>query len=135
MTGKLSKATAKTIKKSFLLFAFVAVSTIALLYGISPSWFARTFLDLAEIPVDMAHVFRAMTGLYLALGLFWLFAAFNDQYRNAAVLTSALFAGGLLAGRLVSLLIDGRPSPILLVYVALELVLVPIAIWVFRLPR
>ena len=35
----------------------------------------------------MAHVFRAMTGLYLALGLFWLFAAFNDQYRNAAVLT------------------------------------------------
>lgn len=135
MTGTLSKKSSKTIKKGFLLFAFVAVSTIALLYGISPNWFARTFLDLAEIPVDMAHVFRAMTGLYLALGLFWLVAAFNDQYRNAAVLTSALFAGGLLAGRLVSLLIDGRPSPILLVYVALELVLVPIAIWVFRLPR
>jgi len=135
MTSKLSTATATTIKKGFLLFAFVAVSTIALLYGISPSWFARTFLDLAEIPVDMAHVFRAMTGLYLTLGLFWLFAASNDQYRNAAVLTCALFAGGLLAGRLVSLLIDGRPSPILLVYVVIELALVPVAIWIFRLPR
>jgi hypothetical protein len=135
MTSTLSKKSSKTIKKGFLLFAFVAVSTIALLYGISPNWFARTFLDLAEIPVDMAHVFRAMTGLYLALGLFWLFAAFNDQYRNAAVLTCALFAGGLLAGRLVSLLIDGRPSPILLVYVVIELALVPVAIWIFRLPR
>ena len=59
----------------------------------------------------------------------------NDQYRNAAVLTCALFAGGLLAGRLVSLLIDGRPSPILLVYVVIELALVPVAIWIFRLPH
>jgi hypothetical protein len=35
MTSKLSTATSKTIKKSFLLFAFVAVSNIALLSWIS----------------------------------------------------------------------------------------------------
>ena len=49
------------------------------------------------------------------------------------MLTTVLFAGGLVAGRLLSLLLDGRPSPILLVYVAMELVLVPVAVWVFRL--
>ena len=32
------------LKKAFLIGAFVAVSIIALLYGISPRWFAATVL-------------------------------------------------------------------------------------------
>jgi Na+-driven multidrug efflux pump len=58
------------IKKYFLIFAFVAVSIIALLYGVSPQWFARTFLDVPEIALDFAHILRAVMCLYLALGLF-----------------------------------------------------------------
>ena len=131
--GRISGKASKAVKQGFLVFAFVTVLTIAALYGISPQWFAQTFLDLPSIPLDVAHVLRAIMGLYLALGLFWLSAAFSDRYRNAAVLTTVLFAGGLVAGRLLSLLVDGRPSPILLVYVAMELVLVPVAVWVFRL--
>ena len=34
----------KNIKKNFLLFAFFAVIPIALAYGVSPDWFASTFL-------------------------------------------------------------------------------------------
>jgi hypothetical protein len=123
------------IKKYFLMIAFVAVSIISLLYGISPKWFAQTFLDVPEMSVDFAHILRAVTCLYLALGLFWLFSAFTDKYRNAAVLTTVIFAGGLVTGRLISVFADGKPSPILLVYIALELVLVPIGLWVFRLPE
>ncbi len=123
------------IKKYFLMIAFVAVSTIALLYGVSPRWFAQTFLNVPEMPLDFAHILRAVMGLYLALGLFWLFSAFSDKYRNAAVLTTVVFAGGLVTGRLVSLFADGQPSTILLVYIALELGLVPIGLWVFRLPE
>ena len=123
------------IKKYFLIFAFVAVSIIALLYGVSPRWFAQTFLNVPEMPLDFAHILRAVMCLYLALGLFWLFSAFSDKYRNAAVLTTVIFAGGLVTGRLISLFADGQPSPILVVYIALEFVLVPIAVWVFRLPE
>ena len=123
------------IKKYFLMIAFVAVSIIALLYGVSPRWFAQTFLNMPEMPLDFAHILRAVMCLYLALGLFWLFSAFSDKYRNAAVLTTVVFAGGLLTGRLISLFADGQPSPILVVYIALEFVLVPIAVWVFRLPE
>ena len=36
------------IKKAFLIGAFVAVSIIALLYGISPPWFAT----LSNFPTD-----------------------------------------------------------------------------------
>ena len=133
--GRFSQEVCKSIKKYFLIIAFVVVSIIAILYGISPAWFAKTFLNIPAMSVDFAHILRAVTGLYLGLGLFWLFAAFNDRHRNTAVLTTAIFAGGLVSGRLISLLADGRPSPILLVYIALEFLLIPVAVWVFRLPE
>ena len=123
------------IKKYFLMIAFVAVSIIALLYGVSPRWFAQTFLNVPEMPLDFAHILRAVMCLYLALGMFWLFSAFSDKYRNAAVLTTVIFAGGLVTGRLISLFADGQPSPILAVYIVMEFLLVPIAVWVFRLPE
>ena len=123
------------IKKYFLIFAFVALSIIAVLYGISPKWFAQAFLNSPDLPLDFAHILRAVMGLYLGLGLFWLFSAFSDKYRNAAVLTTVIFAGGLVTGRLVSLFVEGQPSTILLIYIVLELVLVPIGLWVFRLPE
>ncbi len=123
------------IKKYFLMIAFVAVSIIALLYGVSPRWFAQTFLNVPEMPLDFAHILRAVMCLYLALGMFWLFSAFSDKYRNAAVLTTVIFAGGLVTGRLISLFTDGQPSPILAVYIVMEFLLVPIAVWVFRLPE
>ncbi|WP_428356186.1 DUF4345 domain-containing protein [Methyloprofundus sp.] len=122
------------IKKYFLIFSFSVVAIIALLYGISPQWFAQAFLDVPAVSLDIAHILRAVMGLYLALGIFWLFAAFSDKYRNFAVLTIVLFAGGLVSGRIISLFADGLPSGILLLYVVMEFAFVPIAYWVFRLP-
>ncbi len=123
------------IKKYFLIFAFSAVWVIALLYGVSPLWFARTFLGVSELTLDVAHILRALMCLYLALGLFWLFSAFSARYRNAAVLTTLIFSGGLALGRVISLFADGQPSPILMLYLVMELVLVPVAYWVYRLPE
>ena len=121
------------VKKYYLIFAFAAVSVIALLYGVSPGWFASTFLNLPEAGLDFSHILRAVMCLYLALGFFWLFSAFSDTYRNTGVLTTMIFSGGLVIGRIISLFADGRPSPILVLYIAMELVLVPIAYWVFRM--
>jgi hypothetical protein len=122
------------IKKYFLIFASISVSIIAFLYGLFPGWFSQTFLNSPPLPLDFAHILRALMGLYLGTTLFWLFSAFSDKYRNTAVLTTIIFSGGLLTGRILSLIMDGKPSVILLVYTILELTLVPIAIWVFRLP-
>lgn len=52
--------------------------------------------DISGCSLDIAHILRAVMGLYLALGAFWLFAAFSDKYRNFAVLSVLLFAGGLV---------------------------------------
>src|SRR5262245_442674 len=86
------------LKKTFLIGAFVAVTIIALLYGVSPTWFTATFLGVTDLNLNFAHILRAIAGLYLALAAFWLYAAFNDKYRDAALLTTILFAGGLAAG-------------------------------------
>lgn len=121
-----------TIKKLYLIFAFCAVSAIALMYWIDPRWFARTYLDVTELSRDFSHILRAITGLYIALGCFWLYAAFFPNYQNVAILTTIVFAGGLVVGRLLSFALDGWPSPILVFYAVLELALVPIALWVLR---
>lgn len=89
------------VKKSFLLLAFAMVLVIALLYGIDPSWFAATFLGMPKLSVDFAHILRAVMCLYLALGAFWLFCAFSNALKNTAVLTTIVFAGGLVLGRML----------------------------------
>jgi hypothetical protein len=123
------------MKKNFLVFAFVAVTPIALAYGVSPDWFASTFLGIETLDANIAHILRAIMCLYLALGLFWLYSAFNEAYRNAALITVVLFTAGLAIGRIISYFADGQPQPLLILYTGLELVLLPIAYWVFRLPE
>lgn len=124
---------AAKMQKYYLLFAASVVSVIALLYGVSPYWFVKEFLGFEEgLRVSPAHILRAVMGLYIAFALFWLYAAFNDEHRRTAVLTTVVFAGGLVSGRLLSLLTDGAPARLLLIYVAMEFAFVPIGIWVFR---
>lgn len=122
------------IKQAYLIFAFIAVAIIALLYGVSPDWFARSFLDVNDLDADLAHILRAVMGLYIALGLFWLYAAFDPRFRDAAIITTIVFCAGLVSGRLISLVVDGRPAPLLLLYVAMEFALVPLGLWVFKRP-
>jgi len=111
------------------------VSIIALLYGVSPTWFAQTFLGISELDLNVAHILRAVMGLYLALGVFWLCSAFSEKHRNTAVLTFLIFAGGLVMGRIVSLFADGQPKPLLVLYMVFELALLPIGYWIYRLPE
>ena len=121
------------IKKYYLIFAFVSVSVIGLLYGVSPKWFARTFLEINDLNPDIAHILRAVMCLYLALGLFWLYSAFNDDYINVALITVLIFAGGLVIGRIISFFIEGKPAPILTLYMVMEFTLVPVTFWIYKL--
>lgn len=122
------------LKQAFLVLAFAMVSIIALLYGTDPSWFASTFLGVNNLDVNLAHILRAVMGLYLALGCFWLFAAFSERQRDTAILTTMLFAGGLFVGRLLSFVVDGQPAPLLIFYAGLEFMIIPIAGWIYARP-
>lgn len=121
------------IRKLFLLVSSAIVAVIALLYGISPDWFARIFLDTDVLSLNFAHILRAITGLYLALAGFWAWSAFNREWTRPALLTTVIFAGGLVSGRIISLFTEGLVAPLLTFYMLVELAFVPLALWVFRL--
>ncbi len=121
------------IKKYYLIFAFVSVSVIGLLYGVCPKWFARTFLEINDLNPDIAHILRAVMCLYVALGLFWLYSAFNNDFIGVALITVLIFAGGLVIGRIISFFIEGMPAPILTLYIVMEFTLVPVTFWIYKL--
>ena len=121
------------LQRLFLLFFSGSVAIVALIYGVSPQWFANTFLSTeGALDTDFANILRAIMGFYLVFAAFWFFAAFSDRLRNIAVLIVALFTGGMAAGRILSMLIDGKPSTILSLYVATEIGTALIAIWLYR---
>jgi hypothetical protein len=62
--GRFAKERHIKIKKCYLMIAFVTVSIIALLYGISPRWFSQTVLNVPEMSVDFAYILRAVTCLF-----------------------------------------------------------------------
>jgi len=123
------------LKKGYLILASAMVSAIALLYGINPSWFASALLGVTDLNVNFAHILRAVMCLYLALGAFWLFCALKDQHKNIAVLTTIVFVGGLVLGRLLSFATDGFPSPLLIFYAAVEFAIIPLAWWIYTRPE
>ena len=131
--GQIGQWSIIPIKRAFLIFAFVAVTTFGLLYGISPAWYAATFLGITDLNPNVAHILRAVAGLYLALAAFWLYAALSGKSRDAALVVAILFAGGLAVGRCASLIVDGRPAPLLLFYGAAEFAVVLVGYWVLRL--
>jgi hypothetical protein len=53
---------------------------------------------------------------------------------DPAILTTIVFSAGLVSGRIISLSIEGVPSPLLIFYMAIEFVLIPVAVYVYRLP-
>lgn len=121
------------LKKYFLVLSFFTVSSIAFIYGISPGWFARTFLGINSVHRDFAHILTAIMGLYLALGGFWLVSAYCPSLRGVALLTVLIFCAGLVCGRLLSFIVDGMPSPLLQFYAAIELTIIPVAYWLMKL--
>ena len=63
-------------------------------------------------------------GLYLAIIVLWLLGTIRGgSLMRTALISEIVFMSGLATGRLLSLLLDGWPSPMLIVYTVAELVL------------
>ncbi|MFM1889754.1 MAG: hypothetical protein RLZZ565_511 [Planctomycetota bacterium] len=104
----------------YLLFSAVGLLPIALSYGISPGRVIPAILDVPVETTDLAHVLRAVMGLYVALIGLWIAGSIRSSLTTAALVADVIFMFGLAAGRLLSLVLDGMPSPLLTIYLVLE---------------
>ena len=105
----------------FLIIAALGLTPIALAYGAVPSVSVPMLYGIEVNDVSTMHIFRAVMGLYLAMVVFWVMGARNDALKLPALYSVVVFMLGLAAGRAISLLLDGMPSPLLVVYLLLEI--------------
>jgi len=105
----------------YLLFSAAGLFLIALSYGVAPAAILPRALDVTVEGTDLTHIFRAIMGLYLGMIVLWVLGAFRANLTRAAVIAEVTFMMGLALGRVVSIVIDGVPSVLLVVYAVLEI--------------
>ena len=108
--------------KIFLLVAGAFLIPVALTYGVDPAGTLPKFMNVTVEGTDQTHIFRALSCLYLGMVTFCIIAAFTPEWRHVAVIWAVFFAYSLAIGRIISLIVDGMPSGMLLFFLAVELV-------------
>ena len=109
------------LRQKFLVLTAVGLVPIALSYGAAPEASLKFLFGIQIEGTNGAHIFRAIMGLYLGLVVFWLLGARREKLTRPALYSLTVFMFGLAAGRSLSLIIDGRPHWLFLVYLALEI--------------
>jgi len=117
----MEQSTINKLQKALLILVAIGLIPIALSYGLIPDKSMSYLYEITDLQLNQIHIFRAIMCLYLALVVFWLIGAFNIRLRQAALYSLVVFMFGLAAGRILSLLLDGIPHWLLIVYLFLEL--------------
>lgn len=110
-----------TKESIFLLLAAVGLTPIALSYGLMPQASMSYLFDIDASSVNSSHIFRAIMGLYFAMVVFWIAGTRKESLTAPALWSLTIFMLGLAAGRLLSIVIDGIPHPLLVTYLVLEI--------------
>jgi Domain of unknown function (DUF4345) len=113
---------AEAMMKLFLLVVAAILVPPALSYGVDPATVLPKTMDITVQGTDQTEMLRAIMGLYFGMTAFCLIAAFKPEWRHVAVIWAVFFLFSMGLGRLLSLIVDGVPSRILLFYMAVELI-------------
>jgi hypothetical protein len=109
------------ISQKFLVLTAVGLLPIALSYGAVPKNSLDWLFGIGIDGTNDTHIFRAIMGLYIALSAFWLLGAYSEKLTLPALYSLTVFMFGLAGGRILSLLVDGMPHWLLVVYFILEI--------------
>ena len=121
--------------KLFLLFAGVFLLPVALTYGVDPAATLPKFMNMTVEGTDLTHIFRALGCLYLGMVTFCIIAAFTPEWRHVAVIWAVFFACSLAIGRIISMVVDGMPSGMLLFFLVVELIVGTVGLLLFARER
>lgn len=117
----------------YLIFSAVGLLPIALSYGVDPNRILPKLLQIHPVEGGVIHIFRAIMGLYLATIVLWLLGAIRGGgLMRTALIGEIVFMVGLVAGRILDLLVAGWPSPMLMAYAVAELVLAACCIFCLK---
>ena len=116
------------MKNLHLIISSLLIIPVALAYGTAPNKLLPLLFNFnAATTTDIHNIFRAMTGLYLAMAVTWIAGIFKTKYWATATIINIVFMSGLAFGRLTSFAADGMPSRILVIGFIAECLLAMLA--------
>jgi hypothetical protein len=95
------------VKNVQLIISSIIVIVVGLAYGIAPNKLLPVLFGIKVENLELLNIFRAIMGLYIAFGLFFIMGIIKAEYWKTATIISIIFTGGLAFGRLISFLFDG----------------------------
>jgi hypothetical protein len=121
MTGRSERQSPLRWNRLVLGSAALGIAAIGVIYLFTP----QTLLSVYGIELQSAseaNLYRSgYGGLFLAFSLVFASGAIAPRRARTAQLTMLAFMGGLAGGRLVSLVADGWPHPLLTAILVVEL--------------
>ncbi|WP_422384035.1 DUF4345 domain-containing protein [Roseibium album] len=118
-----------TFDRFLLAFSATGLIPIALGYGADPHALLPFLYGFDVSGTNEPHIFRAVMGLYFAQIIFWYLGVAFQVFRQPALYTLMVFMFGLAFGRVLSLIVDGTPNNLLLLYLFLEFLLGNLAVY------
>ncbi|MFS4491445.1 DUF4345 domain-containing protein [Maribacter sp. 2308TA10-17] len=97
----------KLIKNLQLGISAAVVFIASFVYGGNPSKFLPYIFGFEVQDLELKNIFRAIMGLYIAFGIYWIIGIQNPKHWQGATISNIIFMGGLTIGRLVSTILDG----------------------------
>ncbi len=119
-------------KNLHLIISVLIVIPAALFYGLFPNETLPVLFDFEVQSTDLKNVFRAILGLYLAFSALWVLGILKSDFWKMATLSNFIFMIGLVFGRMLSMVLDGIPSPAFSYGIISELILAIFALYQYR---
>ncbi|HQX02968.1 MAG TPA: DUF4345 domain-containing protein [Flavobacterium sp.] len=119
-------------KNLHLIISVLIVISAALFYGLFPNVTLPVLFDFEVQSTDLKNVFRAILGLYLAFSALWVLGILKSDFWKMATLSNFIFMIGLVSGRMLSMVLDGIPSPAFSYGIIGELILAIFALYQYR---
>lgn len=110
------------LKGVVLLSASIGIGLIGLGYLISPQFMYGLYGIELETVNEANMVRSAYGGLFLGFAALFFLGVRRDQLATPSLIALLTFMGGFAIGRVISIIVDGMPSPLVLSLLVFEII-------------
>ena len=116
-------------KNSHLILSALILLMASLMYGLYPEQDLPRLFYVDIESIDLRNIFRAIMCLYLGIAFIFILGVLKPEYWKFATLLLIVFMGSLALGRLISYIVDGKPSLLFILGFFGELILALFSYW------
>ncbi|MCL9804649.1 DUF4345 domain-containing protein [Flavobacterium amniphilum] len=116
------------LKNTHLIISSFVVLPVSLIYGFAPDFFFKLTVNT----IDEQNILKAIMGIYIAFAVLWILGVCKLKFWKIATVSNFIFMFGLAFGRIISMVLDGIPSALLLLGVSGELILGFYGVYIYQ---